>query len=125
MLLKVSNNWKLLLLMGIGVFTNQHNQDYTEIMKQLAMDQKLYLIIGSTDYIYGTNYQFCHGYISKDLNNMTQEKCIQALGRVGRNQINKDYSIRFRDDDLIDKIFQESSFNPEIDNMNRLFTTEI
>ena len=125
MLLNVSNNWKLLLLMGIGVFTNEHNQDYTEIMKQLAMDQKLYLIIGSTDYIYGTNYQFCHGYISKDLSNMTQEKCIQALGRIGRNQINKDYSIRFRDDDLIDKIFQESSFNPEIDNMNRLFTTEI
>tara|TARA_B100000424_G_scaffold115071_2_gene86790 strand:+ start:11925 stop:14348 length:2424 start_codon:yes stop_codon:yes gene_type:complete len=125
MLLNISNNWKLLLLMGIGVFTNQHNQDYTEIMKQLAMEQRLYLIIGSTDYIYGTNYQFCHGYISKDLSDITQEKCIQALGRIGRNQINKEYSIRFRDDNLIDKIFQESSFNPEINNMNKLFTTEI
>ena len=87
--------------MGIGVFTNNHDNNYTEIMKQLAQKQKLYLIIASSDYIYGTNYQFCHGYISKDLKNMTQEKTIQAMGRIGRNQVNKDYSIRFRDDDII------------------------
>ena len=94
-------------------------------MKQLAVQQKLYLIIASSDYIYGTNYQFCHGYIGKDLNNMTQEKTIQALGRIGRNQINKDYSIRFRDDVLIEKIFTASEYNPEIENMNKLFNTPI
>ena len=31
-----------------------------DIMKKLAEEQKLYLIIASSDYIYGTNYQFCH-----------------------------------------------------------------
>ena len=125
MLLDVYSKWKVLLLMGIGVFTNNHNSDYTEIMKQLAMEQKLYLIIASSDYIYGTNYQFCHGYISKDLNYMTQEKTIQALGRIGRNQINKDYSIRFRDDSLINKIFTSDQDKPEVTNMNILFNTPI
>ena len=38
-----------------------------EIMKNLADEQKLFMIIASTDYIYGTNYQFCHGFIGKDL----------------------------------------------------------
>jgi hypothetical protein len=37
-------------------------------MKKLADEQKLYMIIASSDYIYGTNYQFCHGFLSKDLN---------------------------------------------------------
>jgi len=125
MLMKVNSTWKLLLLMGIGVFTNSHDPDYTEIMKQLAVNQKLYLIIASSDYIYGTNYQFCHGYISKDLNDMTQEKTIQALGRIGRNQLNKEYSIRFRDNTLIQKIFTHSDNRPEVDNMNKLFNTPI
>ena len=125
MLMKVNSTWKLLLLMGIGVFTNSHDPDYTEVMKQLAVNQKLYLIIASSDYIYGTNYQFCHGYISKDLNDMTQEKTIQALGRIGRNQLNKEYSIRFRDDTLIQKIFTHSDNRPEVDNMNKLFNTPI
>ena len=37
MLMKVNSTWKLLLLMGIGVFTNTHDPDYTEVMKQLAV----------------------------------------------------------------------------------------
>jgi len=125
MLMEVKSSWKILLLMGIGVFTNNHDNNYTEIMKQLAIEQKLYLIIASSDYIYGTNYQFCHGYISKDLCDMTQEKTIQALGRIGRNQLNKDYSIRFRDDGLIEKIFIDVEYRPEVENMNKLFNTPI
>jgi hypothetical protein len=125
MLMEVKNTWKILLLMGIGVFTNNHDNNYTEIMKQLAQQQKLYMIIASSDYIYGTNYQFCHGYISKDLTKMTQEKTIQAMGRIGRNQVNKEYSIRFRDDELLNKIFKDAEIRPEVDNMNRLFNTPI
>ena len=125
MLMEVKSSWKILLLMGIGVFTNNHDNNYTEIMKQLATQQKLYMVVASSDYIYGTNYQFCHGYISKDLNNMTQEKTIQALGRIGRNQLGKDYSIRFRDDSLIEKIFVDVEERPEVENMNKLFNTPI
>ena len=125
MLMEVKSSWKILLLMGIGVFTNNHDNNYTEIMKQLAIQQKLYLIIASTDYIYGTNYQFCHGYIGKDLENMTQEKTIQAMGRIGRNQLSKDYSIRFRDDGLLDNLFKDVDYRPEVENMNKLFNTPI
>lgn len=119
--LDVNKEWKLLLLMGIGVFSSKSNVKYIDIMKKLAEKQQLYLIIASSDYIYGTNYQFCHGYLSKDLQNMTQEKLIQALGRVGRKNIQKSYSIRLRDNKIIEKLFTEEENKIEVRNMNRLF----
>jgi hypothetical protein len=118
----VENTWKVLLMMGIGVFINHENITYTEIMKKLADEQKLYMIIASSDYIYGTNYQFCHGFLSKDLD-LTQEKVIQAMGRIGRNNIQQTYTVRFRDDEQILKLFTSETDKPEIINMNRLFNT--
>lgn len=123
MLLKdVDDSWKILLLLGIGVFTEHKSSAYTEIMKKLADQQKLYLIIADSDYIYGTNYQFCHGYLSKDLE-LTQEKIIQALGRIGRNNIQQEYSARFRDDTQVTTLFTRfaSEDKPEVINMNQLF----
>lgn len=119
----VEDSWKVLLLMGIGVFTNHNSITYTEIMKNLADQQKLYMIIASSDYIYGTNYQFCHGYLSKDMQ-LTQEKIIQAMGRIGRNNIQQDYTIRFRDDDQITKLFTSDAEKPEVRNMNLLFNSK-
>ena len=121
MLLEVDAIWKVLLLMGIGVFTNHTSRDYVAIMKELAQNQQLYLIIASTDYIYGTNYQFCHGYIGKDLKNLTQEKLIQAIGRVGRRNTKSEYSIRLRNDLFINMLFMKSENKIEVNNMNRLF----
>lgn len=117
----IDDNWKILLMMGIGVITTGLNNTYLEIMKDLADTQQLFLIIASSDYIYGTNYQFCHGYIGKDLENMSQEKCIQALGRIGRNKLQYEYSIRFRCNELIRKIFYPDVEKPEAINMNKLF----
>jgi hypothetical protein len=119
----IEDNWKILLMMGIGVFINHENITYTEIMKKMADEQKLYMISASSDYIYGTNYQFCHGYLSKDLN-LTQEKLIQAMGRVGRNNIQQDYTLRFRDDSQIVKLFTHNADKPEIRNMNKLFSCD-
>jgi hypothetical protein len=126
MLLKdVEDSWKILLLLGIGVFTQHKSSSYTEIMKTLADQQKLYLIIADSDYIYGTNYQFCHGYLSKDLE-LTQEKIIQALGRIGRNNIQQEYSARFRDNAQITTLFTRfnSEDKPEVINMNQLFNSK-
>jgi hypothetical protein len=119
----VDNTWKVLLMMGIGVFINHENITYTEIMKKLADQQKLYMIIATSDYIYGTNYQFCHAFLSKDLD-LTQEKIIQAMGRIGRNNIQQTYTVRFRDDAQISKLFTSETEKPEIINMNRLFNTK-
>lgn len=121
----IEDTWKLLLLMGIGVFAEHKNPRYTEIMKQLAQQQCLYLIIASTDYIYGTNYQFCHGYIGRDLQEMTQEKCIQAIGRVGRNHTRQQYTVRFRHDPLIHSLFSPAAHKPEVANMARLFNSAV
>ena len=117
----IDNNWKILLLMGIGVFMNHASDKYREIMKQLADEQKLFMIIASSDYIYGTNYQFCHAYIGKDLN-LTQEKIIQSMGRVGRGNIQQNYSVRFRDNQQIVELFTSHVHKPEVVNMNALFS---
>ena len=125
MLNDVDDSWKVLLLLGIGVFTEHKSSAYTEIMKRLADTQKLYLIIADSDYIYGTNYQFCHGYLSKDLS-LSQEKIIQALGRIGRNNIQQEYSARFRDDEHIKLLFRkiDSKLKPEVINMNILLNSK-
>jgi hypothetical protein len=124
MKLHISQMWKLLLLMGIGVFSNKHLSDeYTEIMKMLADNQQLYLIIASSDYIYGTNYQFCNCYISKNMV-LTQEKVIQAIGRVGRNNLQQNYSIRFRSNEHIQKLFNPEDIKQEAVNMNLLFQSD-
>ena len=117
--------WKLLLLMGIGVFMKHKSVGYVEIMKELVEQQKLFIILATDDYIYGTNYQFCHGYIGKDLQNLTQEKLIQALGRIGRNKQNKDYSIRLRDNSFLTKIFTPLDVKQEAVMMNKLFNSSV
>lgn len=119
----IGNYWKLLLMMGIGVFAAHDSDRYTEIMKKLTQEQKLYLIIASTDFIYGTNYQFCHGYLSTDLETMSQEKAIQAMGRVGRNKLQFDYTIRFRNDMILKKLFEQDADKPEVRNMQMLFNS--
>jgi hypothetical protein len=128
MSLDVTDQMKLLLLLGIGMFTRESGIPspgylaYMEVMKRLAYNQQLYLILASSDYIYGTNYQFCHGFIGKDLMNMTQQKTIQAMGRIGRNQIQQEYTLRFRDDAMILQLFQKPAENREAVLMNRLFS---
>jgi hypothetical protein len=121
--LDVTNDLKLLLLLGIGVFIECPNTNYMEIMKRLAYEQRLYLIIASTDYIYGTNYQFCHGFSGKDLDNMTQQKIIQAMGRIGRNNIQQEYTVRFRDESMFRRLFLPTEENREAAIMTRLFSS--
>lgn len=118
--LDIQNDYKLLVLMGIGILIEQHNKEYEEIVKRLAQEQKLYLILASSDFIYGTNYQFCHGFIGKDLPNMTPQKILQSMGRIGRNSSQQDYSVRFRNDEMIHRLFTENDFNREAVNMNVL-----
>jgi hypothetical protein len=119
MQLNTNKNYKILLLLGVGVF-NPDIVDYNDIMKELAENKKLGVILAGSDYIYGTNYQFCHAYISEDLLKMTQEKIIQSIGRVGRKEKNKTFTFRFRDNSIIHKLFVQST-NIESYNMNRLF----
>ena len=118
----VEDSWKILLMMGIGVFAAHNSARYIELMKDLAAKQQLYMIIADTDYIYGTNYQFCHAYLGKDLE-MTQEKMVQAMGRVGRGKLQQTYSIRIRSDAVIQKLFTPQERHIEVENMALLFTT--
>jgi hypothetical protein len=122
--LVIDDRLKILLLLGIGSFEYQENVMYTEIVKEMANQKRLFMIIASSDYIYGTNYQFCHEVIGKDLTNMSQQKTIQALGRVGRNNAQQDYTARFRDDAIIYNLFKPITENIEASNMCRLLVTD-
>lgn len=117
---------KVLLLLGVGVFARDPNSRYIEIVKEMANKQALFMIIAQSDYIYGTNYQFCHGFIGKDLTKMTPQKIIQAMGRIGRNTIQQEYTVRFRDEGLIFELFRPQSEhrNLEAVNMCKLFVSE-
>ena len=116
----VDDMWKLLLLMGVGVFMPT-DPDYAEIVKELAATQKLFLIIADTDYIYGTNYQLSHAYIGKDLV-LSQQKAIQALGRVGRGKLQHAYTVRVRHADMVRSLFMPETHTLEATLMNELFS---
>jgi hypothetical protein len=122
--LDIENYLKVMLLLGIGLFMEGGNPRYLEMMKILAVEQNLFMIIASSDYVYGTNYNFCHGFLGKDLQKMTREKTLQCMGRIGRGQIQQKYSIRFRDDDMIYGLFKTPEINMEAVNMCKLFSSE-
>ena len=44
------------------------------------------------------------------------------MGRIGRKNTQGDYSIRLRDDNLINVLFMKSENKVEVNNMNRLFS---
>jgi hypothetical protein len=123
MSLAIDTSLKLLMLLGIGVFIEGADARYLEVMKRLATQQDLYLIIASSDFVFGTNYNFCHGFIGKDMANMTQAKTIQCLGRIGRSAIQSTYTARFRDDTFIYNLFKIPTVNLEAENMSRLFSS--
>jgi len=121
--LEIDNYLKLLMLLGIGIFMQGVNPRYLELMKTLADSQHLFIIIASSDFVFGTNYNFCHGIIGKDMVNMTQAKTIQCLGRIGRSAIQSTYTVRFRDDEFIYNLFKSQSVNREAVNMSKLFSS--
>jgi hypothetical protein len=120
--LAVDTYLKLLMLMGIGLFIEGADAKYLEVMKRLATQQDLFMIIASSDFVFGTNYNFCHGFIGKDMANMTQAKTIQCLGRIGRSAIQSTYTARFREDQFIYNLFKTPERNLEAENMSRLFS---
>jgi len=124
MCLEIDNYLKVLMLLGIGLFIQGVEPRYLELMKQLAQKQELFIIIASSDFVFGTNYNFCHGFIGKDMANMTQAKTIQCLGRIGRSAIQSTYTVRFRDDEFIYNLFKTESVNREALNMSKLFSSD-
>jgi hypothetical protein len=125
MSLPVDSVLKILMLMGIGLFIEGVDARYLELMKRLASQQELYIIIASSDYVFGTNYNFCHGFIGKDMANMTPAKTIQCLGRIGRSAIQSTYTARFRDDEFIYQLFKMPEVNREAVNMSKLFSSDL
>jgi hypothetical protein len=46
------------------------------------------------------------------------------MGRIGRNKIQQDYTVRFRDDEMIKCLFKKPEYNIEPENMIKLFTSD-
>jgi hypothetical protein len=47
------------------------------------------------------------------------------MGRIGRNNIQQNYTLRFRDDTQIMKLFTNETEKPEVNNMNKLFSNVV
>ena len=56
------------------------------------------------------------------MNNITQEKIIQCIGRIGRQEKNKHFSFRFRSNEQIDVLYSIPENNIEAFNMNKLLS---
>ena len=54
---------------------------------------------------------------------MTQQKIIQSMGRIGRNKVQQEYTVRFRDDEIMMRLFKPVEHNLEAVNMSRLFVS--
>ena len=100
----------------------RESNKYVEIIKSLAENKSLYLVIADSDYIYGTNYQFSHCYLGKDIQDISQEKIIQCIGRIGLKEKNKHFSFRFRSTEQIETLYSIPEINIEADNIKSLFT---
>jgi hypothetical protein len=122
MSLTIDSKYKILLLMGIGIFNPEdHMGEYNDIMKELAENKYLLCILATPDYIYGTNYQLCHAILTEEMSeHITQEKIIQAIGRVGRREKNKLFRFIFKNNSIIKKLFIKDNII-ESKNMNILF----
>ena len=126
--LTIDIKYKITLLMGIGLFIDENNYEsedykvYINIVKQLTEDKRLYVVIANTDYIFGVNYQFSHCYLGKDIANITHEKIIQSIGRIGRKEKNKQFSFRFRSDEHVEMLFNISNNTTETKNLNILLS---
>jgi hypothetical protein len=122
MTLTIDTKYKILLLMGIGIFNpEEHMGEYNDIMKELAENKYLLCILATPDYIYGTNYQLCHAILTEEMTeHITQEKIIQAIGRVGRREKNKLFRFIFKNNSIIKKLFIKDNLI-ESHNMNILF----
>ena len=89
---EVDDLWKLLLLMGVGLLSSKASKAYAQLIKDLASNQRLYLIVADADHVYGTNYPFTHAYLGDDL---STSKTLQSMGRVGRgDQLNCTVRVR-------------------------------
>ena len=51
-----------------------------------ADNKQLLLIIAESDYIYGTNYQFSHVFLGKDLENISFEKLFNQLEELKKRK---------------------------------------
>jgi len=100
---RVAEHWKILLLMGVAVLT-ETDVAYLEIVKQMASLGMLFMVIADFTYLTGTNYQFAHGYFGKDLAELNQGMVIQALGRIGRGDL-QGCTARVREPGMFAKLF--------------------
>jgi hypothetical protein len=89
--LGVDTYLKILLLLGVGVFSMKPDNSYVELIKKITRNWS-----SSPRRITFTGLTTISamGFWVKTLN-MTQQKIIQSIGRIGRGNIQQTYTIRF------------------------------
>jgi len=110
----IDDNLKMLLYMGVGVYSKSLDSDYTAKVLEMLADRELAYIFADESFCYGANYQISNVIISDDIGNTHSINTIlQLIGRTSR--IGKSWSGRVYLDtltaDRICKFFKDPSFN--------------
>lgn len=92
---EVPPDYKLCLLMGIGILDDVDDVKYRELIKDLADKEALRFIIAKPVFGTGMNYQFHHLYVAPDLV-LTLNSALQLFGRVDRGKVQQRSSIRMQ-----------------------------
>ncbi len=120
---------KILLQMGIGLFSKKLSQNYNNKVLELLSDRKLAYIIADESFCYGANYQISHVIVNDDLGDEHSINTIlQLIGRTSR--IGKSWTGRvYLESNTKDKIlelFRNPTFNSEEGrNISNYFTRTV
>lgn len=112
----VSDNIKLLLQMGVGIFSKNIDDSYKNKVIELLSDRKLAYIIADESFCYGANYPISHVIITDELGDKHSINTIlQLIGRTSR--IGKSWSgtvyLDINTKQKILELFKNPTFNSE------------
>jgi hypothetical protein len=81
----IDDNLKLLLYMGVGLFSKSLNEEYTTKVLELMSEKKLAYLIADESFCYGANYQIKNVIIPDSFGNIHSINTIlQLMGRTSR-----------------------------------------
>ena len=81
----IDDNLKFLLYMGVGVYTQNIDSDYSTKILEMLNDRELAFIIADESFCYGANYEISNVIINDDLaNGHSINTILQLIGRTSR-----------------------------------------
>lgn len=140
--INIDDNLKLLLFMGVGLFSKSLNEKYTSKVLELLSEKKIAYLISDESFCYGANYQIKNVIIPDEFGNSHSINTIMQLmgrtSRMGKSWAGKVYLDKYTSerikryflntknemDETININNSYSKFKREVKNLNQQKSTE-